>query len=515
MQNPADLFTQLSLEDIHGIARDYSSTNAGGDEVELANRNTQNLLGQLHACTLVNLAECNQAIVNYLADETNQNESIYPLLANAFVAKASGAQALLLEPNLAKKTVIARLTAWHLVHFPEALQTSVLESITRTYETKKREKSQSPASLVLSQCLLSDTSPKAKWQALVNYCSDPDNKSRRLFKIIETNLDTISLNSCCLDIYHEACDLIKREAEPAEVQKNYQRAMLLLSTIPPHELRADSPFGSYALLAPFSEICERTQQYQLGLAILDKLYPDERLSVTQKSLLARVGLSFYESEFPDDIHQRKMKLFMHLFENAANQTDLTHRPKSAASVRATRFFSSFNNAGLKTAVIEVAVAAPVVAASYVVPPIGIGLTIGIGFGLLLGVIGSGIYGGVHALSRKPLDGSELDTVLIHLQRLHREPDSVKAEFMASVVERYGVELSLASCSNSSALLFDGLNCNAAVSERWESLLYYMCKEVDKNNGKKMAVIIRELLEARYPAEPSTEEGESVSLLKRV
>jgi hypothetical protein len=530
MQNPDNMFTQLTLDDIHGVLSNHASTQ--GNDSELASA-TYTLLARLRDCTEDRLAECNQAILDYLADRTNQDKTLYRLFMNALIAKVFGAEGLPLDPEAAKTPIIAGLTAWQLRHFYQGdLQTTVLNAVALKYQTKKRDKTQSAASRDLSECLASDKSPDAKWQALVSYCCDPENKrkKRTLFTTIESCLKDISITRTCHKYYNDTCRLIKAEATPENALINYQQALRLLTIIPTCDRRVDSPLGLHPLLAAYSEICERTNLNKEALDALvvaypDHIDPDELNKILEKDgadfiydsnkkqRLAQTGLSLYATHFPGDSEARKVRLFITLFKQALSNTALTENANSVANQRFMLFTRPFKSYSFRYAMCQAGMLTPLLS-SYALPPalpFALGATVAIG-GILLGSLATcSIYGGVHAATRNPLDSNGLHKLMAHLQQLDQESEKVKHEFLASVVARY-YAVKNATCSRESMKLLQKLeNHHAPVSKRWNDLLYYMAKD-DYNNGKKMFTIISALLEEYYPAQASTRNEVTAPLL---
>jgi hypothetical protein len=506
MINPARLLPQLDQDSIDAA---LSALDSGvSNEIQLHNAKTLALLKVLDDRNPETLPARNDAVHAYLADDNNQYEDLYSIFKGILAARQSQSDnqpsEVAAEESQKGQSVplIAGLSAWQLRHFFQYPTELNLNHIAKKYESKKRESTQSSASVTLWHTLTSQLPYAEKWQALVAYCCNPDNKSRRLFKIIESFLKDINVESTCLAQFQRACNLIKATPEQPDDHTHYVHAARILSTIPTRETRTDSPLGSLTLLAALSQIHERTQNYSLALRFSELAHPAESNAFEKKkSLTASCGMNYYLAHFNENPHSRKVKLCALLFAQAENPEVFAENIDSVGKRRFSVFSRSFK-AGL-THVVPVATAGAVhIGINAFAPPVAIILTLTYGTCVLGVLAGFGIHGGVHAATRNPLNAQQLSALGENLHKLHTESEETKRVFIGEVVAQYRQEHK-ATFSNSSMTLHDTLDNHwVSMPERWNSLLYYMHSDI--NNGKRLFMIIHNKLAERYPAPVSEE-----------
>jgi hypothetical protein len=479
------------------------------------------------------LAEKNKAIDVYLANPQNCHEDLYGLLR--LVKKPAPTKNRLLEEvwetnprrwlyrywltwwnlgliirpdpsvkltleQLAKtceagnKPLIANLSAWQLCHlYNRNTQSSLLTLIRAQYEREKGKKHKNSASQDLSDVLASNKDVATQWQALLGYCRDPENKSRRLFTIIEAYFKK-DVSLICCNAYHQACDWILTPSAEAQATERYTQAIILLSAIPTRDTRSDSPLGRSAIFAAMSEAEQRLENYVLAHQLVAMAQAHEPKK--KKEAWGKWGREAYRSRFPEELPSRKARLYGLMLAH----TESHHHFGVNADTKARRGLYLFGRSAKKTTANLGIVALGGVEKVFwgAVPffPPASGIAIGVSV-VSWGIIAAGgVHGAFHALSRKPCDEVELKNLGKQLKYVtHHTNEEEKREFIGSVCVAYQTAKTKASSHSSSKLLPLLLSDESLVAEKWNHLCAYLGDNI--NNGKLFFVIMRAQLAAKY------------------
>jgi hypothetical protein len=439
-----------------------------------------------------------EIIRNYLAQEKHKTTVLYHYLNAEF------------KSDKAEDTyLIADMTLRQLRNFfNEEEKNTLIKTICQAYQDRGRLKTKSSASHTLYACLSGADNIDTRWQALVAYCMNPENKPRTMWDCIEKSLLRYNIRRSCETAFDKANSAINR----ARIERNEEAwdgcvaAIKTLLEIPYR--RSDSPIKPKLLCCALSEAYE-----VLGLNIANN--DATRADAAEQFELA---YQYFSSAYPNDSflgkkndnqalaeHQRmmdrKIKLFG-LIRRHADKPMAQWNNYETNTERQFKLFQSSAGKGLSTGVLAGMVPGGVVFVAspftglfvLLVMPAGLLLTAA---GAVAGSVIGGVSGSAHGLarvaSRKMLTSLQLQQLanLLHLGTQARE--GIQETLIQSIVTQYSEERTLATSDSSQELLNTLVNGRASIADKWDHLQYFMAN--NENNGKRLFVTIFKKLSA--------------------